>query len=143
MSSSTQSACLRPWHLGQCRLRQLLYPDRIPPQPSQAYECPPRAGVRHRAMAPRVRRMYAFGLYLCINCFPNRPMICASSYVGFAIVETIKGIERAVGFYLGALGNVQINHGRGNFGMSQELFKGNNVKPLFEQMGSIGMSERV
>jgi hypothetical protein len=47
-------------------------------------------------------------------------------------VETIKGIEGAVRFYLWALGNVQINHGSGNFGMTQEFFKGNNVKPLFE-----------
>jgi hypothetical protein len=55
----------------------------------------------------------------------------------------IKGIEGAVRFYQGALGNVQVYHGSGNLGMPQEVFEGNDVQAFFEQVGCISVTERM
>jgi len=44
-----------------------------------------------------------------------------------------------VGFDQVTLGNMQVDHGRGNVGMSQQLFKRDDVNPLFEQVCGIGM----
>jgi len=38
---------------------------------------------------------------------------------------------------------MQIDHGRGDIGMAQQLFKGYNIDPLFEQVCGISMAERM
>ena len=40
-----------------------------------------------------------------------------------------------------ALGYMKVNHGCNNFCMAQQFFQGNDIKPLFKQMGCITVSE--
>lgn len=39
--------------------------------------------------------------------------------------------------------NMQINHRCGDVGMSQKIFECDDIKPLFEQMRSIRMTQRM
>jgi hypothetical protein len=49
--SASHSLAAAPWHLGQCRLRQLLWAMIVCAQPSQRATCPPSAAVRQRSIA--------------------------------------------------------------------------------------------
>ena len=41
------------------------------------------------------------------------------------------------------LGNMQIEHRGGNVGMPQQLFDGDDINPIFEQMGRITVPKRM
>ena len=49
--STSHSLAAAPWHLGQCRLRQLLYEISICEHFSQRATCPPSAAVRQLSIA--------------------------------------------------------------------------------------------
>jgi hypothetical protein len=51
--------------------------------------------------------------------------------------EVVQGIERTVWFNKRTLSYVKVNHGGGDIGMTEQLFQGNNVQPLFKQVGGI------
>src|SRR5665811_1360386 len=53
----------------------------------------------------------------------------------------IKRIERTVWLNVFALGHMQINHCCSNFRMPQQFFKGNNIEPIFEQVGGVTVPE--
>ena len=64
---------------------------------------------------------------------PHRPVQNLFSFRG----EVVQGIEWTVWFNEGTLGYMKVNHGGGDIGMAKQLFQGNNVQPLFKQVGGI------